>query len=134
MTKIDTYNLPDDLYYPEKHTWARVIGKEIEIGRDAYGADKAGKILFVDLPKKGDKVQANKPLGHLEADKFVGEIISPVSGEVVEVNDEILANVEQIKEDSYGRGWLIKVKAERIEEIKKLIFGPKKLKEAFADI
>ncbi|RLI05758.1 glycine cleavage system protein H [Candidatus Bathyarchaeota archaeon] len=135
MVVIEGYNLPDDLYYvPEDgvgNSWARVEPDgTVTIGIDDFFQKQAKTIRYVDLPFEGDTVEQMKAFATLESEKWVGKVSSPVSGEVIAVNSELMDNPKFINEDPYGKGWLIKVKPTNLEEeLKKLVHGPDQIKE-----
>lgn len=126
--ELKEYLFPDNLHYTKKHTWCKKEGEIILIGIDSYAVRMAGEIEFIDLPKLGTKVDAMKGFGTLESAKWVGEMLSPVSGEVVEINKNILENLENLKKDPYSN-WLIKIKPSNLNELNNLITGPEKIKE-----
>lgn len=98
---------PEDLKYTREHEWARIERGRATMGITDYAQDALGDIVYVDLPKVGATVTAGEPLGEVESTKSVSELYSPVSGTVVERNDELDKHPEIINEDPYGRGWLV---------------------------
>jgi glycine cleavage system H protein len=103
--------VPDDRRYTREHEWARAEGGRIVIGITDYAQDQLGDVVFVGLPEPGTEVTAGEPLGEVESTKSVSDIYSPVSGEVVERNDEVEATPELVNSDPYGEGWLVVVEA-----------------------
>ena len=101
---------PTDLHYTKEHEWLKVEGDVATIGITAYAAEKLGDVVFVDLPKVGAKTTYMKICGEIESTKSVGELYSPVDGEVVEVNGEVTNAPELVNQDAFGAGWLIKVR------------------------
>ena len=112
MVKVGDYDLPDGLYYHEKHTWATKDGDLIRVGVDSIGVALAGKIIFVRVKKIGKSINAGKNFGTAEAGKGVIPLTAPVTGEIVETNPNASGRkVKDLNEDPYGEGWLIKLKA-----------------------
>jgi glycine cleavage system H protein len=108
---------PIDLHYTKEHEWLRVEGDVATIGITAYAAEKLGDVVFVDLPKVGAKTTYMKICGEIESTKSVGELYSPVDGEVVEINDAVTSAPELVNQDAFGAGWLIKVRFEALPEL-----------------
>ncbi|MHA1229023.1 MAG: glycine cleavage system protein H [Candidatus Helarchaeota archaeon] len=128
MVKIGDYELPDDLYYHEKHTWAKVEGEKVRVGIDAIGLAIAGKIVFIRMKKLGKEIAAGKSLGTAEAGKGVIPITAPITGEIIELNPEVdKRNTKLLNEDPYGAGWIaiLKPTGNLEEELKQLISGDK---------
>ena len=101
---------PEDLLYHSEHDWARVDGDEAEFGITWYAQDSMGEVVFFDPPKVGSQVVKDSPYTEVESVKAVSDVISPLSGEVVAVNDDLSDSPERINEDPYGEGWLVRVK------------------------
>ena len=101
---------PSDLRYDKEHEWVRVEGDVAVVGISDFAQDQLGEVVYVDLPAVGDTVNAGDTFGEVESVKSVSELFSPVSGEVVKVNDELDATPESINEDAYGAGWMIEVR------------------------
>jgi glycine cleavage system H protein len=101
---------PDDLKYHSEHDWARVDGDVATLGITWYAQDQLGEVVFFDPPEVGSAVTKDSPYAEVESVKAVSDVIAPVSGEIVEVNEALKDAPEQINEDSYGEGWLVKVK------------------------
>ena len=108
---------PTELHYTKEHEWLKVDGDVATIGITAYAAEKLGDVVFVDLPKVGAKTTYMKICGEIESTKSVGELYSPVDGEVVEVNNAVTASPELVNQDAFGAGWLIKVRFESLPEL-----------------
>ena len=108
---------PTDLHYTKEHEWLKVEGDVATIGITAYAAEKLGDVVFVDLPKVGAKTTYMKICGEIESTKSVGELYSPVDGEVVEVNAEVTNAPELVNQDAFGAGWLIKVRFKALPEL-----------------
>ena len=101
---------PDDLLYHPEHDWARVEGEQATFGITWYAQDALGEVVFFDPPQVGAQVIKDDPYTEVESVKAVSDVIAPLSGEVVEVNEALSQTPEQINEDPYGEGWLVKVK------------------------
>jgi len=102
-------NIPDDLHYSKDHEWVRVDGNVAVVGITDYAQDSLGDVVYVELPKVGEKFAANESFGSVESVKAVSEVFCPVSGEIVGVNDSLNDAPEKVNEDSYGEGWMIRV-------------------------
>ena len=108
---------PTDLHYTKEHEWLKVEGDVATIGITAYAAEKLGDVVFVDLPKVGARTTYMTICGEIESTKSVGELYSPVDGEVVEVNSAVTAAPELVNQDAFGAGWLIKVRFDALPEL-----------------
>lgn len=104
-------DVPSELRYTKEHEWARQEGDIVVVGITDYAQDQLGDVVFVGLPDVGGEVAAGQPCGEVESTKSVSDIYSPVTGEVVERNDELEANPELVNTDPYGGGWLFKVRS-----------------------
>ena len=100
---------PEDLKYTREHEWVSVEGKVATIGITDHAQHQLGDVVFVELPGVGDRLEKSDAFGVVESTKAVSDIYAPVSGEVVEVNDDLPDNPELINEDPYGDGWIVKV-------------------------
>ncbi|MCL7415680.1 MAG: glycine cleavage system protein H [ANME-2 cluster archaeon] len=125
MVEIEGYEMPEELYYTKDHTWTRVEDDgTLTLGIDAYGGTAAGEIEFIDLPLEDDEFEAGDAFGSLESAKWVGGLIMPASGKVIEVNSEIEDNLELLADDPYGEAWMIKVEPSNLEaDLGKLYHG-----------
>ena len=104
----ETY--PDDLKYHPEHDWARIEGSEATFGITWYAQDALGEVVFYEPPEIGATVSKDAPYAEVESVKAVSDVYAPLSGEVVAVNEALTDNPEQINEDPYGDGWLVRVK------------------------
>jgi len=102
-------SVPNDLSYTRSHEWARVEGDLVVVGITHYAQDQLGEVVYVELPEVGLGANAGEELGTLESVKAVAEFLSPVAGEVVEVNDRLAEEPNLVNEDPYGDGWLVKI-------------------------
>jgi len=112
---------PKDNQYSKDHEWISVQGDVATIGITDYAQHELGDVVFVDLPEVGDSFEANEPFGSVESVKAVSEIFCPVSGEVIEVNNKLVANPELINESPHERAWMIKIRVANPEELKELM-------------
>ena len=101
---------PEDLLYHAEHDWARVSDDEATFGITWYAQDSMGEVVFFDPPKLGATVTKDSPYTEVESVKAVSDVVSPLSGEIVAVNDDLSDSPETINEDPYGEGWLVKIK------------------------
>jgi glycine cleavage system H protein len=114
---VSDANYPDDLRYHDQHDWARLEGDEHAVfGITWYAQDTLGEVVFYDGPEIGDSVQKDSSYAEVESVKAVSDVIAPMSGEIVEVNDSLTDTPEKINGDPYGEGWLIKVRLTSPEE------------------
>jgi glycine cleavage system H protein len=102
--------VPTDLRYTKDHEWVRVDGAEATIGITAYAADQLGDIVFVELPDAGRSLEQFAAFGVVESVKAVSDLFAPVSGEVVEANDDLKAKPELVNSDPYDTGWMLRVR------------------------
>jgi glycine cleavage system H protein len=100
---------PDDLRYSKEHEWVRAEGSRATIGITSFAADELGDIVFVELPEGGASLQQFRTFGVVESVKAVSDLFSPVSGEVVEVNEALRDAPELLNSDPFGEGWILKV-------------------------
>ncbi|HEY8466961.1 MAG TPA: glycine cleavage system protein GcvH [Solirubrobacterales bacterium] len=101
---------PDDLKYHPEHDWARIEGDEATFGITWYAQDQLGEVVFFEPPEMGATLTKDETYAEVESVKAVSDVIAPLSGEVIEVNESIGENPEKINEDPYGEGWLVRVK------------------------
>ena len=116
---------PDDLKYHSEHDWARVDGDTATLGITWYAQDQLGEVVFFDPPEVGTTIAKDSPYAEVESVKAVSDVIAPVSGEIVEVNEALKDAPEQINDDSYGEGWLVKVKLSDPSELDALMDSDK---------
>jgi glycine cleavage system H protein len=110
MRTVADPSYPDDLLYHPEHDWARVSGQEATFGITWYAQDSLGEVVFFDPPAIGTQVAKDAPYTEVESVKAVSDVVSPLSGEVIAVNDGLADKPETINEDPYGEGWLVKVR------------------------
>jgi glycine cleavage system H protein len=116
-------NVPGDLQYTKEHEYVRRVGEEgvVEIGITDYAQGELGDVVFVELPAVGDRFERMQVFGTIEAVKAVSELYSPVSGEVVEVNDALDGEPAMVNGDPYGAGWMIRMRVESDSELNDLL-------------
>ncbi|TMM08355.1 MAG: glycine cleavage system protein GcvH [Actinobacteria bacterium] len=108
MAAAESY--PDDLKYHEEHDWARIEGDEAVLGITWFAADALGELVHFEPPEVGATVKKDASYGEAESVKAVSDLIAPLSGEVLEVNQKIVDAPETVNEDPYGDGWLIRIR------------------------
>jgi glycine cleavage system H protein len=112
---------PENLKYSKDHTWVSVDGEEGTVGITDYAQESLGDIVYVDVPEEDDEVEAGEEVAEVESTKATSSVISPVSGAVIEVNDDIEDSPDTINEDPYGDGWIVKIKLSDTSELKGLM-------------
>ena len=115
---------PDDLLYHPEHDWARVEGDHATLGITWYAQDSLGEVVFFDPPSLGTTLSKDSPYTEVESVKAVSDVIAPLSGEIVEVNEPLRENPALINEDPYGEGWLVKVRLSDPGEAERLMDAP----------
>ena len=101
---------PDELRYHPEHDWARIEGDEATFGITWFAQDQLGEVVFFDPPEVGASISANESYAEVESVKAVSDVVAPLSGEIVAVNDALADAPEKLNEDPYGDGWLVRVK------------------------
>lgn len=112
---------PDDLRYTAEHEWARLERGVVTVGITSYATDQLGDVVFVELPEIGNKIDAMKPFGVVEAVKTVSDLFAPVSGEIVEVNTALADNPALVNQAPYGEGWMIRIRPASSDDVRKLM-------------
>lgn len=115
------YEFPDDLKYMKTHEWVRIEGDIATIGITDYAQHQLGDIVYVELPEIGRTLEKESSAGEIESVKAVGEILMPLSGEIVEINAIIIESPESINSSPYGAGWMMKIKVSNSSEINELL-------------
>ena len=114
-------NLPNGLKYSEEHEWVQVEGNRVKIGITDFAQSELGDIVFVELPEVGDELTAGEPFGSVESVKTVSELYAPVSGKVVEINEELDDAPELVNEAPYEKAWMIVVEVSDSSELDNLM-------------
>jgi glycine cleavage system H protein len=112
---------PDDLKYHAEHDWARIEGETATLGITWYAQDQLGEVVFFDPPAVGTTIAAGSAYAEVESVKAVSDVIAPLSGEITEVNEALKDAPEKINDDSYGDGWLVKIKLSDASEAEGLM-------------
>lgn len=116
--KVDEYEVPEDLYYTREHEWARVLEDgTVVMGITDYAQKQLHEIVNVTLPELGARVKQMEPFASVDSVKATSDIYAPVSGEVIEMNEELLDRPELLNEDPYGRGWIAKLRPPSREQL-----------------
>jgi len=111
----------NDLLYTKDHEWVRVDGDVVTVGITDFAQGELGDIVFFELIEEGDDVNAGDSLGTVEAVKAVSDIYSPVSGEVIEINEELFDQPDLVNQNPYVDGWIVKIKLNDAEELDELM-------------
>jgi len=106
--KVDA---PEGLLYDKNHMWVRKEGPVLVVGWTKYAVENAGDVSYLVLPKKGEKLQSGGDFGSIETGKWVGRFESPVTGEVVEANQDVVKDPGVLNDDPFGKGWLLKIRS-----------------------
>ncbi len=114
-------NIPDNLKYSKDHEWLNVEGDVATIGITDYAQEALGDVVFVELPNEGDEFEASDPFGSVESVKAVSELFTPVSGEIVGINEELNDTPEAVNNESYTNGWMIRIKISDSSELDSLL-------------
>jgi len=105
-----TESYPEDLLYHREHDWARIDGDEAVIGVTWYAVDALGELVHYEPPTEGTSLRKDESYGEVESVKAVSDLIAPLSGEVLEVNNKVIAAPETVNDDPYGEGWLVRIR------------------------
>jgi len=114
-------NIPSDLKYTKDHEWAKKENDIVTMGITDYAQSELGDVVFVELPSVGDEVSKDDTFGTIEAVKAVADLFSPISGEVVEINEKLADQPDIVNTDPYGDGWMVKIKISNDDEFKELM-------------
>ena len=114
-------NIPEELRYSTDHEWARVEDGRVRMGLTDYAQDALGDVVYVGVPKVGDAVRSGATFTEVESTKSVSEIFAPVSGTVVEVNDDLADEPQRLNEDPYGEGWICVIEPSDPSELEALL-------------
>lgn len=114
-------NTPKELRYSEEHEWVKVEGDKMRVGITDFAQSELGDIVFVELPEVGDTITADEPFGSVESVKTVSELYAPISGTIVEVNEDLNDNPEFVNESPYEKAWMIVIEPSDASEIENLM-------------
>jgi len=112
---------PKELRYTEEHEWVKTEGEKVRIGITDFAQEELGDIVFVELPEVGSTISADEPFGSVESVKTVSELYAPVSGKIIEINEELIENPEYVNESAYDKAWMIVIEPSDMSELKKLM-------------
>ena len=112
---------PEDLKYHPEHDWARIEGDTATFGITWYAQDALGEVVFFDPPEVGTSVSKDEAYAEVESVKAVSDVVAPLSGEIVEVNDGLVDSPENVNADPYGDGWMVKVRLSDTSELDQLM-------------
>jgi len=112
---------PEDLRYHAEHDWARIESDQATFGITWYAQDALGEVVFFDPPEVGTQVTKDQAYAEVESVKAVSDVVAPLSGEITEVNEGLGDSPEQVNEDPYGQGWMVKVRLSNLEEVDDLM-------------
>ncbi|MCH1625576.1 glycine cleavage system protein GcvH [Fredinandcohnia quinoae] len=114
-------NTPKELRYSEEHEWVKVEGEKVRIGITDFAQSELGDIVFVELPEVGDEIKVDEPFGSVESVKTVSELYAPISGKVVEINEDLDDSPEFVNDSPYEKAWMIVIEPTDKGEIDKLM-------------
>ena len=127
MAKIEGYEFPDELYYHDEHSWAKVEDDgNVRVGMNAFFQESSGTIIYVDLPFEDDDIEQGEVCGKIQSRKWIGNLCSPVSGTVIAINEELENDATMINDDPYGEGWVLLIEPTNLDDdLSKLMQGGK---------
>ena len=114
-------NFPDDLRYTASDEWVRREGDELVAGITGFASDQLGDVVYIQLPAVGNRFSAGDSFGEIESVKAVSDLYCPVTGEIIAINEELDENPGLVNEDPYGRGWMVRVRPDDLEEYDSLL-------------
>lgn len=114
-------NVPEDLHYSKDHEWVRVDGDQAIVGITDFAQKSLGDVVYVELPKAGDKFESHEPFGSVESVKAVSEVFTPIAGEVVAINETLADEPETVNTDPYGDGWMLRIRMSNPGEVDSLL-------------
>jgi glycine cleavage system H protein len=112
---------PSDLRYSKDHEWVRVESGECVLGITEFAQGELGEVVFVELPEVGQSFAAGDEIGTIESVKAVAEVYSPLAGQVVAINEQLVDTPERVNDDPYGEGWLVRLKTDSLEPLEELM-------------
>ena len=101
--------IPEKLLYTKEHEWVKKEDEQVTIGITDFAQSQLGDIIFLELPEVGQKIVSGEPFGEIEAVKTVSELYAPINGTIIEINEDLEDNPDNINQDCYGSGWILKV-------------------------
>ena len=121
---MSNFRVPEENYYTKDHEWAFVDENLVTVGITEFAQNSLGEVVYVELPEEGDKVVQNVSFGVVESVKAVSDLLSPVSGTVIEVNNGLLDDPAEINDDPMNDGWLVKIEMDTEKELAILMRAP----------
>jgi glycine cleavage system H protein len=115
MVKVESYEVPEGLYFSKDFEWLKMEGDNVRMGITDYAQKSLREIVYAELPTVGSDVKQGEPYGTLESVKAVSDLVSAISGTIQEVNDEVQSKPETLNEDPFGKGWLIVIKPSNLQ-------------------
>ena len=115
------FDFPDQCRFADSHEYVRLEAELVRIGLSAYAVDQLGDIVFVDLPEVGAELNRGNSFGTVESVKAVEEMYAPITGEVIERNEAVLANPEELQNDPHGEGWLLVIRPSELSQIEEMM-------------
>src|SRR5450759_4005894 len=115
MVKVESYEVPEGLYFSKDFEWVKIEGDKVRMGITDYAQKSLREIVYAELPTVGSEVKQGEPYGSLESVKAVSDLVSALRGTIEAVNDEVSSKPETLNEDSYGKGWLVVVKPSNLQ-------------------
>lgn len=112
---------PNDFYYTRDHEWVQVKGDQATVGITDFAQKQLGDVIYVELPASGKQLEFHQTVGVIESVKSVSDVFSPVSGEVVQVNEELNAAADLLNKDPHGKGWIVRIKMKDKADLGKLL-------------
>jgi glycine cleavage system H protein len=114
-------NTPENLQYTKDHEWVRVEGDSATVGITDHAQKQLGDVVYVELPKAGERFESSEPFGSVESVKAVSEIYMPVTGKITRVNDTLNDSPEEVNTDPYGDGWMVVIQMENPAQVDGLL-------------
>ena len=114
-------NVPAELKYTKDHEWLKVDGDVVTVGITDFAQNELGDIVYVEIETEGETLDKEEVFGSVEAVKTVSDLFMPVSGEIIEFNEDIEGAPESVNEDAYGKGWMVKIKMSDVSELESLL-------------
>lgn len=114
-------SLPKDLKYSKEHEWVKIEGEKVRIGITDFAQSELGDIVFVELPEVGEEIVAGESFGSVESVKTVSELYAPISGKVIEINEDLDDNPEYVNDSPFGKAWMIIIEPNDLTEIEALL-------------
>ena len=112
---------PNKLLYTKEHEWANFDNEHVIVGITDYAQSQLGDIVFVEMPRVSAKIVASESFGAIEAVKTVADLFAPVSGEIIDINENLDASPDLVNSDPYGKGWIVKLKIDNNDQINELM-------------